>query len=111
MYVADLIGIPFDRMKCWDLVREIYRREHRPLPDYTEMLNGETVCSALVERVYAPEPGCICAYALNGGETIDHVAVYLGVNQIIHATEGSGVCIEPFSRYVPRLKGLYRRLP
>jgi len=111
MYVADLIGIPFEKMQCWDLVREIYKREHRPLPDYTEMLRGTTVCSNLVEPIHTPEPGCICAYALKGGDAIDHVAVYLGVNQIIHATEGSGVCIEPYSRYVSRLIGLYRRLP
>ena len=110
MYVADLIGIPFEKMPCWELVREIYKRERKPLPDYREMLNGETVCSKLVQRIYTPEKGCICVYSLYG-KTIDHVAVYLGMNPIIHATEGSGVCIEPFSRYATRLKGLYRRIP
>lgn len=109
MFVADLIGIPFNEMPCWELVREIYRRERKPLPDYREMLNGNTVCSSLVEQIKTPEKGCICAYSLQGKE-IDHVAVYLGMNQIIHATEGSGVCIEPFSRYVPRLRGMYRRV-
>ncbi len=110
MYVVDLIGIPFTEMPCWSLVQEIYKRESKPLPDYQEMINGETVCSSLVEKIDEPEVGCICAYSLQG-KTIDHVAVYLGANQIIHATEGSGVCIEPYSRYVPRLKGLYRRKP
>lgn len=109
MFVADLIGIPFEQMPCWDLVREIYRREHKDLPDYKEMVNGNTVCSSLVEKINSPEQGCICAYSLYGKE-IDHVAVYLGMNQIIHATEGSGVCIESFSRYMPKLKGMYRRV-
>ena len=108
MYVVDLIGIPFDKMKCWDLVKEVYKRENKPLPDYTDMLNGQTVCSNLVEKINTPEKGCICVYSLCG-LGIDHVAVYLGVNQIIHATEGSGVCIEPYSRYATRLIGLYRR--
>ena len=107
MFVADLIGIPFSELKCWDLVRIIYKRENKPLPDYTEMLKGQTVCSTLVERINTPEIGCICAYSLQG-KTIDHVAVYLGVNQIIHATEGSGVCIETFSRYASKLRGMYR---
>ena len=108
MYVADLIGIPFDEMPCYELVKEIFKREHKPLPDYREMLQGNTVVSQLVERINTPEKGCICAYSLCG-KGIDHVAVYLGVNQIIHATEGSGVCIEPYSRYATRLVGLYRR--
>lgn len=108
MHVADLIGIPFDKMPCWDLVREVYDRERKPLPDYREMIHGDTVCSQLVERIHEPEIGCICAYSLCGKE-IDHVAIYIGINQILHSTVSCGVCIEPYSRYIKRLRGLYRR--
>ena len=30
-----------------------------------------------------------------------------GGNQLLHATEG-GVCIERFSKFLPRLKGMYK---
>ncbi len=108
MHVADLIGIPFDELPCWELVRLVYDREGQPLPDYREMLRGQTVCSGLVEKINEPEIGCICVYSLCGKE-IDHVAIYVGVNQILHSTVSCGVCIEPYSRYISRLKGLYRR--
>nr|DAX98269.1 MAG TPA: NlpC/P60 family [Caudoviricetes sp.] len=108
MYVTDLIGKPFSEMKCWDLVREYYKRAGKELPDYKEfVLNGETYSGDLVREIQEPVPGCICVYSLKCAG-IDHVGIYLGNNKMIHATEKNGVCIEPYSRYIRRLKGLYK---
>lgn len=108
MSISDLIGTPFAQMRCWDLVREVYRREGKMLPDYTALLaDGRPAAGAYLEEIKKPEKGCICVYSLHGG-LVDHVAVYLGGNRIIHATEGVGVCIEPYSRYLCRLKYMYR---
>ena len=74
MFVADLIGIPFEKMQCWDLVQEIFCRERKPLPEYTRMLNGNTVCSELVEKINTPETGCICAYSLQGKITLEKIS-------------------------------------
>ena len=106
--VTDLIGKPFSEMKCWDLVRECRKREGRPIPDYKElMINGVPNEKGYAKKIDTPVEGCICLYALSS-ENIDHAAYYLGDNKIIHATEGCGVCIERFSRYRSRLKGMYK---
>lgn len=102
----DLVGKPFNEIKCWDLVQEIYRRNGINIPRYDKIpcvgreYNGFT-------RVDEPMPGDICIYDLLG-HGLDHAGIYLGENKIIHATLLSGVCIERFSRYRPRLKGVYR---
>lgn len=109
LLMIDLIGRPFSEIKCWDLVRIIYDRLGKPLPDYTEMLDGGTVCSTLVEEIDTLEKYAICTFDLQGTGTISHVGIYMGGNRLLHATEGSGVCVERFARYASRLKAIYRR--
>lgn len=103
---TDLLGTPFTKMQCWELVQEVYKRNHISLPGYKEIL-----CIADGYRGFItekePQEGDICVYDLSG-HGVDHAAVYLGNNMIIHATVPNGVCIERFSRYRPRLKGVYR---
>lgn len=106
--VTDLIGKPFSTIKCWDLVREYRKREGKPLPDYKDLMkDGKPNEKGYAQKIQRPEEGCICLFALQG-EGIDHAGIYLGNNQLLHATEGSGVCIERFSKYCSRLRGLYK---
>lgn len=105
--ISDLIGKPFAEMKCWDLVREVWKREGKELPDYrTLMIDGVVNEQDYGKEISKPVEGCICLYGLQS-EGIDHAGIYLGNNQLLHATEGCGVCIERYSKYIPRLKGLY----
>ncbi len=105
--VSDLIGIPFSKMKCWDLVREVWGREGKPLPDYRKLMSDGVVNEQdYGHEIKEPEEGCICLFALQS-KGIDHAGIYLGNNQLLHATEGSGVCIERYSKFRSRLKGLY----
>lgn len=98
--ISDLIGVPFNRMKCWDVVVEVYRRSGVSLPNYTEIHMGDW------EEIREPLPMSVLAFALYGHE-LDHVGVYLGEGTFIHATEHAGVCIEHIAKYVPRLKHIY----
>ncbi len=114
--INDLIGKTFAEMPCWDLVKEYYRRRGQALPEYY-VLDRVMLHNAYnfddsggYERVDTPEEGDICVYSLNGRD-LDHVGIYLGANQLLHSTVFSGVCIERFSRYIPRLKGVYRYGP
>ena len=108
--VAELLGTPFETMKCWQLVREVYKANGRALPDYPDIvIKGDKAYMEGQEplrRINEPVEGCICAYALHSNE-IDHVGVYLGGNKLFHSKMGTGACIEKFSRYLPRLKGMY----
>ena len=38
---TDLLGTPFEQMKCWDLVIEVYRRSGIELPNYTDVKMGD----------------------------------------------------------------------
>ena len=108
--VTDLVGQPFEKYPCWELVKEVFRRRGETLPDYLTMDYSNPADIKGVkyyEKLSSPEEGAICAFDL-GGHGIDHVGVYLGNNMLLHSTTVSGVCIERFSRYVSRLKGIYR---
>lgn len=108
--VVKLLGTPFESMKCWQLVQAVYRENGRVLPDYKNIcISGDKAYvkgQNPLHRIREPVEGCICAYALHS-DTIDHVGVYLGGNKLFHAKIGTGACIEKFSKYLPRLKGLY----
>lgn len=95
----DLIGKPFEEIKCWELVEAMYFRRGVQLPSYEDM-------QVWVE-VFEPTLFDILAFSLQGLE-LDHVGIYVGDGQFIHATEGNGVCIERLSRYKPKLRGIYR---
>lgn len=99
--IIELIGTPFDQLKCWDLVAEVYRRSGITLSHYTQINMG------LWEEVQEPVQGDVLVFALYGVE-LDHVGVYIGDGQFIHATEHSGTCIERLSRYRQKLKHMYR---
>lgn len=97
----DLLGKSFSEMKCWDLVVELFKRSGVDLPTYTELDDK------MYQAVREPIRGDVLAFSLYGRE-LDHVGIYMGEGRFIHATEGSGVCIEPISHYVRRLKYIYR---
>ena len=91
--MTDMIGTPFEELKCWDVVAEVYRR-NGVMDEWQE--------------VKEPTEGSVLVFSLKGKE-LDHVGVYLGDGRFIHATKPSGVCIEHISKYVPRLKHIYDR--
>lgn len=97
---TDLLGTPFEQMKCWDVVVEVYRRSGIPLPEYTQIQMDEW------REVREPIPGSVLVFALYGKE-LDHVGVYIGGGNFIHATQKSGVCVEHISKYVSRLRHIY----
>ncbi|WP_329844907.1 NlpC/P60 family protein [Veillonella atypica] len=100
--MTDMLGTPFDELKCWDVVAEVYQRNGVTLPNYTDIPMDEW------QEVKEPTEGSVLVFSLKGKE-LDHVGVYLGDGRFIHATKPSGVCIEHISKYVPRLKHIYDR--
>lgn len=98
---TDLLGTPFEQMKCWDLVVEVYKRSGIELPNYTDVKMGDW------QEIREPSEMNVLVFALYGSE-LDHVGVYIGEGNFIHATKKSGVCIEHIAKYVPRLRHIYK---
>jgi len=121
--IADLVGKPFksggrgpDEYDCYGLVIEIYRRLGIEIPNYTVNALDFRAVNAIYQEgkklwilVDKPEILDILAIKFNS-PVINHVAVYLGNHQFIHARQGSNSCIESTENiYWKRaIKGYYR---
>lgn len=105
--ISDLIGTPFEKLPCWELVREYYKRCGIDIPEYYDIEHSNMDNVNGYKKLDDPEVGSICIYSLNGHD-LDHAGIYLGDNQLLHSTTFSGVCIERYSKFIPRLKGVYR---
>jgi cell wall-associated NlpC family hydrolase len=122
--IADLTGIPFlDRgrdyrvgLDCWGLVMEVYRRLGVKLPNY--LINCEDVDA--INDTYQkekllwiptdkPEFPDIIALRFNESK-MNHVAVYIGNGEFLHARSRSNSSIESLNHvYWKRaVEGFYK---
>jgi cell wall-associated NlpC family hydrolase len=105
--ISDLIGIPFknrgrgpEEYDCYGLVQEIYRRCGIDIPDYTVNALDFMAVNAVYQEnkkiwipTERPEFPDVLAMKFNS-PLVNHVGVYLGNHQFVHAREGSNSCIE-----------------
>jgi cell wall-associated NlpC family hydrolase len=112
LQTSDLVGKPFEEIKCWELAVEVFRRAEIVLPDYatecgaietgvTEKRNQWVRCAGNI-----PVPALI-VFMSHG--ICDHVGVYLGGGKFIHAHEASGVtiCRTDHPAWKRRIEGYY----
>jgi cell wall-associated NlpC family hydrolase len=123
----DLIGAPFvdggtgPGYDCWHLAMEVWRRlTGQELPDYQigcyhpDQISAKikTETATKYEKVSKPSAPALVVFKFNEPIFINHIGVYLGGCQFIHAREKTGVTIErldhPYWRrvvqgfYIPR---------
>lgn len=121
--LADLIGAPFkahgrsikEGFDCYGLAIEVEKRAGRKLNDvfYSRVETAEQkrvqgiVLGGLnsLEKIDAPEQYC---FIVINGMKRPHCAIYLGHDQMIHATEDMGVVIDRLSRWKFKVDGFYR---
>lgn len=124
--LADLIGAPFtDRgtgpgYDCWHLAMEVWQRlTGQELPDYHAGCHDSQLINATYkkevikyQKVSNPPTPALVVFKFNEPVFINHIGVYIGSCQFIHAREKTGVTIErldhPYWRravqgfYIPR---------
>jgi len=104
----DLIGAPFvDKgtgpgYDCWHLAMEVWRRlTGEELPDYRVSCHNSSQIDSIYQkevikyqRVTKPPMPSLVVFKFNEWIFVNHIGVYLGECQFIHAREKTGVTIE-----------------
>ena len=118
MDFTDLIGVPFHdkgRSKetgfdCYGLVKEVYKRYGKNIPDYDDQYKGFDDTCKINELISGntkhypwreiKEPKAPCLIAIRFGSpdgVVNHTAVYIGGDMFIHTRERIGVNIDRIS--------------
>ena len=111
----DLVGVPFQvggrsrdgGFDCWGLAREVFSRYGIALPEWVADAVTERRSGRWQEVDLSATPPLAVLMSMRP-PWVDHVAVYIGDGQIVHALKGVGVCIEPLARWSHRLTGVFR---
>jgi cell wall-associated NlpC family hydrolase len=78
---------PMSGFDCSGFVQYVFGRNGIPLPRTSRLQAGAGV--ALSRAVAALRPGDLMLFASKGGR-IDHVAIYIGNNRMLHSSAGAG---------------------
>lgn len=120
------IGIPFNELDCYGLVRHFYKQEFGiDLMDFNmKYSDGSNEYFAKVfinyqnyatqwQKVETPKYGDVIAlkYNLQMPKVVTHFSIALNENEMIHTTNKTGSIIEPISRYKRIIEGFYRYEP
>ncbi len=105
----DLIGIPYEKMPCYDLVREVYRRIGKKLPDIKGFnireLDSFVKGGIKAKKLEKPEMYCLLYFKFFGN--IHHIGIYLGHGKMIHSSS-SGVCIQNVNDFFMKNVSYYK---
>lgn len=113
--VSDLIGVPFEKMNCWQLVKIVQERFGNIVPDYTIAAEASAQINAAFnmdlnkwQLLRKPEPGCVIAMAIDPDYpgVIQHFGVCLG-KMFIHTYSGANSCLTPMNHafFARKMKG------
>jgi cell wall-associated NlpC family hydrolase len=112
---SSLIGVPYDQLDCWGVVREFYRivfninlkPYYESIPKTREMAKT-IIYDSMVDFFEVKDRmfGDIFLIKMFGVES--HIAVYLGNGTMLHTSKHSGCIIERVSKWEKLIVGTYR---
>lgn len=116
MDMSKYIGLPYERVDCWDLAKMFYRDNYSI--DLSQVFDGvgpedsqerEILIKSkkgVFDVVGKPLIGDLVVIKLNGFES--HVGIYAGLNRVLHSLKGVGVICDNLNRYKHLVSGYYR---
>lgn len=117
MDYSDLIGMPFSELHCWDLVREVYRRNGISLQGYSigvdECKQISLIIAKEIKKVWlrldAPEDLCVVAMRQNP-KYVSHCGVCVGSGMFLQSLSNTGVIITRLNDpiFKNKIEGFYR---
>jgi cell wall-associated NlpC family hydrolase len=115
---SKLVGRPYDRVNCWDLVREFYMQQFEiELSHYYEgsdLSKRENISSLIHSNKGSFEPveskdiefGDLILIKVRGIES--HIAVYVGNGMMLHSSKTTGSVLDRIARWENTITGYYR---
>lgn len=85
----DLLGQPFERFRCWGLVREVYGRSGIWLP-HDVLQHGLEPAGGPIEE------GDVVALAADQPGVASHCALVVDGGRVLHSVEGRGVVVDRY---------------
>jgi cell wall-associated NlpC family hydrolase len=111
-----LIGIPWERLDCWGIVRKFYSLHGKELPPYYNSrpkdLSESKETISKVENQYIEVPyykmryGDILLINLKGIN--GHIGVYVGNGRMLHTSIKSNSLLVRIKEWEKRIVGVYR---
>lgn len=115
--MIDYIGLPFNELDCYNLVKKIYKDKHNldilnthTKHNQSEKINQEYKDESLNWiKVDKPFKGCIVAIRLDSKfpKVVTHFGYALNEFKMIHTTEKTNCIIEDISKYSKLIDGYF----
>lgn len=112
---SNLVGLPYERVNCWDLVVLFYRQifKYELAPYYEDGKTDPNTVQGLVniartdfERVTEPQFGDIILMKMMGVES--HIGVYISSEKFLHTQTKTGSCLDSLAKWQKIVVGYYR---
>jgi cell wall-associated NlpC family hydrolase len=112
---SKLIGIPYNKMDCWQVAKEFYKLvfEIELKHYYQETPTNRDLKSNLIYsnkgdfiEVESPQFGDLITIKLYGVEC--HIAVFLGSGKMLHTSGNTGCIIDSLKKWEKLITGYYR---
>lgn len=110
-----LIGVPYVKRNCWELVRDFYKIVYDvELKHYCDSIpdSRDDIKSMIYsnvgdfEKVDKPLFGDLIIVMIRGIES--HIAVYLGNGKMLHSSKTTGSVIDRVAKWERTISGYYR---
>jgi len=113
--LPNLIGIPYEEMDCWAIVREfhrLYKGVEISRYIYNDPCDHDEIKVIVSNekpnylKVVNPKLGDIILIRVFGAAA--HLGIYLNENQFLHTQKGTGSIVDKIEKWKPRIMGYYR---
>jgi len=110
----DLIGRPFsEEFNCWELCREMSRRNGQNFPKYAEFISDFVERKAFIDdniendfvKLDKPEPGCIVFIRLPG---LLHIGYVISEKHFIHVRQKMRTTVDRLDKWSGLIDGFWR---
>lgn len=121
MKLGDYIGIPFEQMDCYALVRDIYKTQHNidlvdPKIRFDENFKIFMNFALEISKNWVktqPQRGAVIAlkYDINHPSIVTHFGYCIDDKRFIHTLKETGAIVEDISKYKTMTEGFYSYEP